>query len=112
MLLTPPLLPPSLLLLLLLLVLFLLLQAVFFVAQATMLMVLSTKLKQQYDLATKVSVDMIQAQLSLQRKTRTYNAIWLPLNPLRESMEFLIMSRFFLRTFEMPLNFDFGLYMR
>ena len=84
----------------------------FYVVQATMLMLFSTRLKNQYDLATKVAVDQVQAQISLQRKTRSYKAVWLPFNPLRESMEFLIMSRFFLRTFEMPLSFDFGLYMR
>lgn len=86
--------------------------AMFFVLQATMLMFLSTRLKVQYDKATKDSTEMIQAQVSLERKSFTYRNVWLPYNTLRKRMEFKIMSSFFVHQFDLPFNFDFGLYMR
>jgi hypothetical protein len=52
------------------------------------------------------------AQLSLVRRARSYTAVWLPLSALRDHVEFTILQHRFITEFELPHDFDFGLYMR
>ncbi|CAM9894396.1 unnamed protein product, partial [Chrysoparadoxa australica] len=86
--------------------------AMFYVLQATFLMLISYRLKGLYSVATKAPVHRLVALASQARQSWEFNAHWLPLSKLRDTVEFKLVCHYFLEAFDLPIEFDFSLYMR